>query len=91
MEQMYDIFEFTYINEGGSLEQVVWARNEETAQKIIDLENQCTSFHWIPKKKKFMVATQTNRPPYELEQEQLEIAKLKLERRQAKYAKKKGN
>lgn len=91
MEEMYEIFEFTYINQGGSLKMAVWARTEETAQKVIDLENQCTTFHWIPAKRKFKVAKYTNRPPYELEQEQLEVAKNKLERRQAKHAKKEGN
>ena len=91
MQEWYDIYEFTYKNESGSLEQVIWARDEETAQKIIDLENQCTEFHWIPRKKKFKVARRTNRPPYELEQEQLEEAQAMLERRKSKHAKKKGN
>lgn len=91
MQDLFDIFEFTYFEKASGLKTTIWAREDKTAQKIIDLMNTDSCCYFIPQKRKFKVATKTNRPPYELEQEQLHVAELELEKRQAKHAKEKGN
>ena len=72
---------------------VIYAREDETAQKILNICNDTNGDdEWIPLKgRKFKKLIQTHRPPYELEQEQEMVALKHLERRKEYYAKKKGN
>lgn len=91
MEEMYDIFEYHFVDKESGLGMVVWARTDEVANEIARIDCTESCVEWIPKKRKFKVAKVVNRPPYELEQEQLEQVNLELERRQAKHAKEKGN
>lgn len=81
MEQTYDIYEYTYKEKTCNLKKVIYARTDETAEKIIDIANTQSCCCWIPVKRKFKKLVQTTQPPYELEQEQLQMVKLKLERR----------
>ena len=91
MEEFFEINEYHFVDKESGLKMVVYSRTREFAEKIIELNNICSCCHWVPKKIGFVKVTQTNRPPYELEMEQLEYAKEKLQRRQEKYAKKEGN
>lgn len=91
MEEMYKINEYHFVDKESRLGMVIYSRTREFAEEVISLHNICSCCHWVPKKIGFVNAIQTNRPPYELELEQLEYAKEKLERRQAKHAKKEGN
>lgn len=89
MEQMYDIFEYHYVDKKSGLGMVIWSRSNEVAQQIADINSEDSCCEWIPRKRKFKIAVQTNRPPYELEQEQIEESKIKLKRRQEKCQRKK--
>lgn len=91
MEEMYDIFEYHYVDKESGLGMIIWARTDEVAQEIANINSKDSCCEWIPRKRKFKIATHVNRPPYEFEQEQIEASITKLERRQAKYAKEKGN
>lgn len=85
MDDMFDIFEYHYVDKESGLGIVVWARTDEVAKQIIELENADNSIlELVPRKRKFKVARTTDRPPYELEQEQLEVAKMHLNKRQDK-------
>lgn len=79
MQDSFDIFKFTYVKKDEGIQvklaKIIWARTEETAQKIIDIDPD----EWFLLKKE---ATKTNRPPLELEQEQLEVARYNRMKRQ---------
>lgn len=91
MEETFEINEYHFVDKKSRLGMVIYSRTKEFAEKVISLHNICSCCHWVPKKIGFVKAIQTNRPPYDLELEQLEYAKEKLQRRQEKNAKKKGN
>lgn len=64
----------------------IYSRKLATAEKIIYLENQHSSFYWQPKLFGFIKPAKTSMPPYELEQMQLDEAEKKLNyRRNHKY------
>lgn len=73
----FEIFEFTYVieNKKSSLEFAIYARKEETAFKIISYWNEFTRFKWIPRNKKFKEKIFIDKPPYEIEQEQIRYSK----------------
>lgn len=70
----YDMFEFNYYDKETGQGYVVYARTEETANKIIDIVNDQNVYYFVkPRFKKFKAPFLTEIPPYELETEQLEI------------------
>ena len=92
MEELFEINAYRFIDKSSKLGMTIYSRSREYAEKIIEIHNICSCCHWVPKKgKKFVKQIFVSRPPYELEQEQLDEAKQKLLRRQEKYAQKKGN
>lgn len=87
MEEVYDIFEYTFIDKKSGLEMVIWSRTDEVAYQIAKINSMNSAFVWTPKKRNFKVLTATNRPPYELEQEQIEQSTKKMEHRKMKGVK----
>lgn len=79
----FEINEYRYHLVGSNLTCVVWARKQETADKIIAISNTDTipDLIWIPKRIGFCKKIRTDIPPYELEQEQIESAEKKLKYR----------
>ena len=74
----YKTFEFRYIDKESKLKAVVYARNEETANKIIEIENDGSPFQFVPRfrfKRKVLIDT----PPDEAERIQLETVKQRRE------------
>ena len=66
----YKTFEFRYIDKETKLKAVVYARDEETANKIIEIENDGSSFQFVPRfrfKRKVLIDI----PPNEAESIQL--------------------
>ena len=45
----YKVFEFRYIDKETKLKAVVYARNEETANKIIEIENDGSPYTFVPR------------------------------------------
>lgn len=76
----YKIFKFRYIDKETGLKFNVYARNEETANKIIEIENDGSSFTFVPRfrfKRKVLFDT----PPDEAEEIQFETVKQRREYR----------
>ena len=71
----FDIFEFTYKDKKSKLRCSIYAREEKTAQEIINIINSDNPFFYFVKKKLFFKKSfLTTIAPYELEQEQIENA-----------------
>lgn len=83
MKNYYDTFKYTYETKGG-LKSAIYSRTDEVAESIVDLMNQSSNFYWKKKSKK---AIQIDMPPYELEREQIEYARKKLEYRKERIKK----
>lgn len=77
----YEIYQFTYIDKSSKCKFVVYARTLKVANEIIDIENTNNCAYWIPKKLGFIKKMVSKIPPYELEQNQLDCAINKLEKR----------
>ena len=78
----YEIYQFTYIDKSSRCKFEVYARTLKVANEIMNIENtDNTIFHWIPKKIGFIKKVVSKIPPYELEQNQLDCAINKLEKR----------
>ncbi len=89
MEELFEINSYRFIDKSSKLGMTIYSRSREYAEKIIGIHNICSCCHWVPQRgKKFVKQIFVNKPPYELEQEQLDEAKQKLLRRQDKYVKK---
>lgn len=83
----FDIFEFTYKDKKTKARCCIYAREEKTAQEIIDIVNTDNPLFNFTKKKLFFKKPYTTTiPPYELEQEQLENAR-KQHAQRLKYLK----
>ena len=71
----FDIFEFTYKDKKTKARCSIYAREEKTAQEIINIINSNNPFFYFVKKKLFFKKSfLTIIVPYELEQEQRENA-----------------
>lgn len=77
----YDIFQYKYKNKKGKLKMIVYARTDDVAKQIIDINNTNSIFYWVPVVFGFKKPIKINIPPYELEQEQLNVSYKKLEYR----------
>ncbi len=85
MEELFEIWEFRFVDKETKARAVVYARTEETALKIIKMWNNMQSiYYWIKPKFRFKRKYVTSTPPYELEQEQIDT----IERWKIKYKKK---
>lgn len=80
----YNIFEYHYIDKESGLEMIIWARSDDVAQTIVDINNKDSCCEWIPKKRNFKKAIKINKPPFEIEQEQIRYAIEKQRKRQKK-------
>lgn len=76
----YEIFEYRFYDRKNKLAFLIYARSEETANRLIAIENENNIVHFKkPIFRKFKVACTTQKPPLEIENEQEEI----LEQRKA--------
>lgn len=75
-DNSFDIFEFTYIDKKTKARCCIYARDEKTAQEIINIVNSNNPlFNFVKKKLFFKKSYITTIAPYELEQEQIENAR----------------
>lgn len=76
MNDEFEVFEFRYFDRTTKQAFCVYARKEETAKEIIDIVNKDNPiFHFVkPKLRRFKRRYLSKTPPYELEQEQIEVA-----------------
>ena len=73
MEELFEIWEFRFVDKSTHSKAVIYARKEETALEIINMWNEFQDiYHWVKKKFRFKKKMVTSKPPYELEQEQIE-------------------
>ena len=83
MEQYFDIYEFRFYAKGTKFCFKVYAREEKTALEILDIENECNFFKfkrlWY---RRYKVRCYSKKPPYEIEQKQLELA---IQRKKKRY------
>ena len=83
MEQYFDIYEFRFYAKGTKFCFKVYAREEKTALEILDIENECNFFKfkrlWY---RRYKVRCYSKKPPYEIEQQQLELA---IQRKKKRY------
>lgn len=78
----FDIFEFNYYDKETGQGFIVYARSEETANKIIEIVNDQNIYYFVkPKFKRFKVPCKTDIPPCELETEQFDTATKQMEQR----------
>lgn len=81
--EQYEVYEFRYIDKETKTGFCVYARTEEKAQEIIDIENDHNVYNYVkPKFRKFKRKFLSGKPPYELEQEQIEVS---IKRRNNRY------
>lgn len=72
MEDLFEIFEFRFVDKRTKAGAVIYARTEETALKIIKKWNDMQDiYHWAKPRFRFKKKFVTSMPPYELEQEQI--------------------
>ncbi|MCF0108370.1 MAG: hypothetical protein HUJ59_05175 [Bacilli bacterium] len=90
MTNTFTIFEFRYVDKDTGTGFCVYARTEETADKIIAIENEQNVYFFIkPKLRRFKRKYTTEKPPYELEQEQLDFVTKRRNKRLKYIAEKK--
>lgn len=77
----FELYEFRYIDKETRTGFCVYARDEETADKIITIENSCNVYHYVKPKFRFKKKYISEQPPYELEQEQIETAEKRRKKR----------
>lgn len=86
----FDIFEFAYIDKKTKQRFKVYARTEKVANEIIEIVNKDNIYYFVkPRFRRFKKAFKTTEPPYDLEEEQKEIALKQLNKRK-EYFKKYG-
>lgn len=73
----YEIYEWRFKDKKSRIKFLIYARTEQTALKLIEIENYLNVVYFKPQRFKFKVACSTTRPPYEIECEQ----ETELERR----------
>ena len=73
MEELFEIYEFRFVDKRTRMGAVIYARTEETALKIINMWNEMQNiYHWVKPRFRFRRKDTTSTPPYELEQEQIQ-------------------
>ena len=73
MDDYYEIWEFRFIDQKTKMKAVVYAREETTALKIINIWNDNQDIYkWVKPRFRYKKRIYTSVPPYELEQEQIE-------------------
>lgn len=78
----YDLIEFRYIDKATKQRFCVFAREQKTADEIISIVNEKNIYYFIkPKFRKFKFKVVSSKPPYEVEQEQFEIAEKQKQKR----------
>ena len=77
----YQLFQWKYISHKPDATMIIYAREQKTADEIIDIENIDNVFFFKKARFSFQKPYETNTPPYELEQHQLEVAEQRLEHR----------
>lgn len=78
----FELYEFRYIDKETKTGFCVYARKEETAKQIIDIENDHNVYHYVkPRFRRFKKKYISEQPPYELEQEQIETAEKRRKKR----------
>lgn len=82
----YPSFQWKYVSKKPKLRFVVFAREQKTADEIIAIENTRNSYYLRPKRFGFKKAVMAIKPPYELEQHEIQAAEKRLKRRDAYYA-----
>ena len=83
----FELYEFRYIDKETKTGFCVYARKEETAKQIIDIENDHNVYHYVKPKFRFKKKYISEQPPYELEQEQIEVAEKRRKKRYEYMAK----
>lgn len=82
MGEQFEVFEFRYIDKKTKTGFCVYARKEETAKQIIDIENDHNVYHYVkPRFRRFKRKYISEKAPYELEQEQIEVATTRRNKR----------
>lgn len=68
-EELFEMWEFRFVDKKSGMKLVVYARYEETAKEIAEPwnENQHT-YHWVKKRFRYKKKCFSKIPPYELEQ-----------------------
>lgn len=91
MNDEFEVYEYRYFDKETKTGFCVYAREEKTAKEIIDIENDHNIYNFIkPKFRRFKRKYLSGTPPYELEQEQMDVA-LKRRENRFKYLAKNGN
>ncbi len=82
MEETFEIYEFKYRCKRTRLKFVVYARTEKTANEIINIVNQDNIIYFEkPKFRRFKKPCRCTMSPYEIEQEQFEVAEQQHQKR----------
>lgn len=82
MEETFEIYEFKYRCKKARLNFVVYARTEKTANEIINIVNQDNIIYFEkPKFRRFKKLVGCTMPPYDIEQEQFEVAEQQHQKR----------
>ena len=83
MGEYFNIYEFRFYAKGTKFCFKVYPREEKTALEILEIENECNFFKfkrlWY---RIYKVKCYCHKPPYEIEQKQLELA---TERKKKRY------
>lgn len=91
MNEEFEVYEFRYVDKETKTGFCVYARKEKTAKEIIDVINESSIYHFVkPKFRRFKRKYLSGTPPYELEQEQMDVA-LKRREHRYEYLAKNGN
>lgn len=78
--ETYEIYRFAYKAKGGRILHV-FARRDEVADEIVRMENVGLPYPWKRKRIGFRKLVKVNTPPYELECDQINVARSRMERR----------
>lgn len=84
MEEYYTIYKYIYKDKESKMKMLLFARDDETANKMLNIANECNDIEWKPYRSLFnkhKTLIEVPIPPYELEQEQLECLSKELEHR----------
>lgn len=79
--EQFEVYEFRYIDKETKSGFCVYARTEEKAQEIVDIENDHNVYNYVKPMFRFKRKFLSEKPPYELEQEQIEVSKQRRSKR----------
>lgn len=80
-EEIYETYRYTYKEVMFKAKIVIYAREDKTAQELIDIANSHSFYKFVPVRFRFKKKCYIDVPPYELEQVQLERQQSALRRR----------